>query len=197
MINGTATPVTSTPTHPIESTPDPRSSTKADTSSNSKQDVDMVTIKRTYNFAGKVHNEEKIVPADSAEAKLHLSTNPSASPQPPTSPTRLRRPPKKLKRSQFEPHLEPMPPPRTDLNFGISKRTYVEADPKKSAAAKKLNTVEKSKMDWAGFVDKEGIRDELVTAGKAKEGYLGRQDFLARVDQKKEEERRAARGLPV
>ena len=30
---------------------------------------DMVRIKRKYNFAGKVHTEEKLVPRDSAEAK--------------------------------------------------------------------------------------------------------------------------------
>ena len=33
------------------------------------------------------------------------------------------------------------------------------------AKAKKLNVVEKSRMDWAGFVDKEGIKDELELAG--------------------------------
>ena len=31
---------------------------------------------------------------------------------------------------------------------------------------KKINVVEKSAMDWAGFVDKEGIQDELDAAGK-------------------------------
>lgn len=61
--------------------------------------------------------------------------------------------------------------------------------------AKKLNTVEKSAMDWAGFVDKEGIKDELDAAGKSKGAYRARQEFLARVEQKKEEEARRARGL--
>jgi len=63
--------------------------------------------------------------------------------------------------------------------------------------AKKLNTVEKSAMDWAGFVDKEGIADELDAAGKAKGAYKARQEFLARVEYKKDEEARRARGLPV
>lgn len=63
--------------------------------------------------------------------------------------------------------------------------------------AKKLNTVEKSAMDWAGFVDKEGIADELDAAGKSKNAYKARQEFLARVEQKKDDDARRARGLPV
>lgn len=62
---------------------------------------------------------------------------------------------------------------------------------------KKLNTVEKSAMDWAGFVDKEGIKDELDAAGKSKGAYKARQEFLARVEAKKVEDERRARGLPV
>ncbi|KAL1650707.1 swr complex subunit [Diplodia intermedia] len=59
--------------------------------------------------------------------------------------------------------------------------------------AQKLNTVDKSRLDWAGYVDKEGIADELDEYGRAKEGYLGRMDFLSRVDERREEERRAAK----
>lgn len=59
--------------------------------------------------------------------------------------------------------------------------------------AKKLNTVEKSKMDWAGFVDKEGIKDELETAGKAKGSYIERQNFLSRVEVSRDDEARRAR----
>ncbi|GJC86451.1 SWR1-complex protein 5 [Colletotrichum liriopes] len=63
----------------------------------------------------------------------------------------------------------------------------------KEAQAKKLNTVEKSKMDWAGFVDKEGLKDELELAGRAKGSYAERQDFLARSEAKRDEEARRAR----
>lgn len=37
-------------------------------------------------------------------------------------------------------------------------------------------------------MDREGIKEELDGAGKAKEGYLGKMDFLGRVDRKREEE---------
>lgn len=52
-------------------------------------------------------------------------------------------------------------------------------------------------MDWAGFVDKEGIKDDLDAAGKSKGAYKSRQEFLARIERKKEADERRARGLPV
>jgi ribosomal protein S6E (S10) len=54
----------------------------------------------------------------------------------------------------------------------------------------KLNVVDKSRMDWTGFVDKEGIAEELDTHGKTKEAYLGRMEFLAGVEARREEERK-------
>jgi hypothetical protein len=50
-------------------------------------------------------------------------------------------------------------------------------------------------MDWAGFVDKEGIKDELDAAGKSKGAYRARQEFLARVEMNKLEEERRLKGL--
>merc|ERR1712093_866740 len=162
----------------------------------------MIMIKRTYNFAGKVHTEQRLVPRNSAEAKLYLATNPPpgatpepAAPEAEDSPfTKPKRPLKKARRSIFEPVIEL--PPRTDLYFGTRKQseiTLVGAQ----AKVKKFNTVEKSAMDWAGFVDKEGIADELDAAGKSKGAYKARQEFLARVEAKKVEDDRKARGLPA
>lgn len=64
-----------------------------------------------------------------------------------------------------------------------------EASKPKAEKAQKLNVVDKSRMDWTGFVDKEGIAEELDTHGKTKEAYLGRMQFLAGVEAKREEER--------
>lgn len=146
---------------------------------------------------------------DSAEAKLYLASLPDSSPAEnstgmSTDPndaenivspfTKPKRPPKKARRSIFEPVIDGLPK-RTDLHFGVRKDgsgiTLVSITGKE----KKLNTVEKSAMDWAGFVDKEGIKDELDAAGKSKGAYKARQEFLARVEDKKEEEARRARGL--
>lgn len=48
-------------------------------------------------------------------------------------------------------------------------------------------------MDWAGYVDKEKLKEELDRAGKAKGGYLERMDFLGRSDVAREEGLREGR----
>lgn len=157
----------------------------------------MIRIKRTYNFAGKVHTEEKLVPRDSAEARLYLASQDpkklaaetEAGTENEGEDERPKRKPRKAFRSLFEPAVEGLAE-RSDLKLGMNVRLELR---EQQAKAKKLNVVEKSRMDWAGFVDKEGIKDELELAGKSKESYVSRQDFLSRVEAKKEEEARRAR----
>lgn len=144
----------------------------------------MIRIKRTYNFAGRVHTEEKLVHRDSAEAKLYLASQS----QTPASKDPAKRVTRKAFRSAFEPLTDPLPQ-RADLNLGMAAR--IKAG--KEAQAKKLTTVEKSRMDWAGFVDKEGIKDELELAGKSKDSYMAREDFLAKSEARREEDTRKAR----
>lgn len=132
---------------------------------------DMILIKRTYEFAGETVTEEKQVPKSSAEARLYLAAgaahqNPSTST--PNKKPPLRRPKKRT--SMFE------PPPDDSLL----------STPGAKGKGTKLNTIEKSKLDWAGYVDKEGIKDELEGAEKAKDGYLGKRDFLDKMSAKRE-----------
>jgi hypothetical protein len=147
----------------------------------------LIQIKRTYNFAGRVHTEAKLVPRDSAEAKLYLASQ-GAEEQPAADAAPTKRITKKAFRSAFEP-VTGTNTQRTDLNLGMAARVQAGRE----AQAKKLNTVEKSRMDWAGYVDKEGIKDELELAGKSKESYAARQDFLARSEAKSVEDERRAR----
>ena len=145
---------------------------------------DMITIKRTYKFAGELHTEEKIVPKISAEAQLWLSQQ-SAKDQPPkTYDSRLlRRPLRRI--SRFDPNL---------YNLDSIKKSWEkQLTGDGVATGPKLNTVEKSKMDWAAHVDQQGLKDELDEHAKAKEGYLSRMDFLGQVEQRRDEEARAAR----
>jgi hypothetical protein len=144
----------------------------------------MIRIKRSYNFAGRVHIEEKLVPRDSAEAKLYLASQGQNAPE--NSPEK--RITRKAFRSAFEPQADLLPQ-RADLNLGMAARTKAG----KEAHAKKLNVVEKSRMDWAGYVDKEGIKDELELAGKSKDSYMAREDFLAKSEALREEDSRRAR----
>ncbi|CAK7199962.1 swr complex subunit [Sporothrix eucalyptigena] len=196
-------------------TEDPNAPTA--TTAPSSAQSEMIKIRRIYNFAGEVHTEEKIVARDSAEAKLYLAEVGTDSVEIVTldangaevdakdgeddQPKRL--PPRKAFRSAFEPILDPslvQIGARTDLDLGLAARLQARertALQKQQQAAydqaKKLTTVEKSRMDWAGFVDREGIQDELAVAGKSKGAFVDRQQFLARTEMRREEEARRAR----
>ncbi|GJC95150.1 bucentaur or craniofacial development [Colletotrichum higginsianum] len=163
--------------------------------------AETIRIKRTYNFAGKVHTEEKLVARSSAEAKLYLASlgkdasaaalESGADADADEEPKRVL---KKAFRSAFEPVVEVANQRRADLNLGVTLR--IQAREKAAAQAKKLNTVEKSKMDWAGFVDKEGLKDELELAGGPR-GPTPRGRTSWRAARPRGTRRRAARGWPA
>jgi Bucentaur or craniofacial development len=145
---------------------------------------EMITIDETYEFAGEVHSRKKKVLKSSAEAKLWLSqrslqnTDSRFAGEEP-----VRRPLRKI--SRFDPNLN---------NLDSFKKNWEKAQADgKGSKVQKLNTVEKSKMDWAAHVDQEGLQDELSEHAKAKGGYLSRMDFLGQVEQRKEEEARRVR----
>lgn len=46
----------------------------------------------------------------------------------------------------------------------------------------KLSVLEKTKIDWDGFKDGEGISEELQTHNRGRDGFLERRDFLERTD---------------
>lgn len=161
-------------------------------------DDETVTIKRKYKFAGDIITEEKVVPKNSAEAKLYLSLNKSTGTGNESESTReqqeekppvLRRPLRRI--SRFDPN-----PPGAIKRSWEKQAAATTADGDASSATPagpKLNTVEKSRLDWAAYVDRTGIKDDLDVHSRAKEGYHGRMEFLNRIEDKKEEERRNAR----
>ena len=156
--------------------------------SNNKENVaesgeDMITIKRTYVFAGQTHTEQKAVPKSSAEARLWLSQQASKSQARDAEGRVVQRPLRKV--SRFDPNLN---------SIDAFKGGWVAlANGMKAPTGPKLNVVEKSKMDWAVHVDSEGLKEELDEHAKAKGGYLNRMDFLRDVERRKEDEARAAR----
>jgi hypothetical protein len=158
-----------------------------------QQPDEMIKIKRTYKFAGEMITEEKLVPRDSAEAKLFLSGEQDGEVTAATEgdmangsiTVKIRRPLRRV--SRFDPN------PTGAIKKSWEKQPVTEAGQEENARGPKINTVEKSRLDWAAYVDRAGISDELRVHSKAKEGFLGRMDFLDRVDAKREEERRNAR----
>ncbi|CAZ85461.1 unnamed protein product [Tuber melanosporum] len=154
---------------------------------NDKEDTntlgeETIKISRTYTFAGNVVSEAKTVPKSSQEAQTYLSTlpyapsipTPSAAPAPANG-LPSRRPPPKKRASAFD-------------------SAAAARKPATPAPAQKLNTLEKSRLDWAGFVDKEGIGDELKKHTSGDKSYLDRQAFLGRVDEKREKAWKEGKG---
>ncbi|EEH34218.1 SWR1-complex protein [Paracoccidioides lutzii Pb01] len=162
-----------------------------------------VTIKRVYKFAGEVVTENKTVPKDSAEAKLYLyeenarknkQSRSSKGAEKDNDPSDggnipLRRPLRKY--SRFDPNTPDLVKKSWEKNVVAPNGAGVGGG--EQPKGPKLNTVMKSQLDWAKYVDRTGIKDELDVHSKAKEGYLSRMDFLNRVYAKREEERRNAR----
>ncbi|KAI7264548.1 hypothetical protein KC345_g8782 [Hortaea werneckii] len=170
-----------------------------------------LTIRRHIEYAGEVTEVTEQVPLTSKQAQQYLRDHPEADPtQRPsspsnnnnpnkTTPTLLRRP---LKRpSLFEPNptatVKGVPPDR--LRPRTPSRLDVLQAAKKQAAenqrkAEKMSTVQKSALDWKGFVDSDrAVREELDVYGKSKEGFLAREDFLGRADLARMEMGRQAR----
>lgn len=62
-----------------------------------------------------------------------------------------------------------------------------------SDKAPKMGTLDKSKMDWNDYVKKEGIKEELESHNRGKDGYVEKQMFLERADYRRFEIEREAR----
>nr|POE85195.1 swr1-complex protein 5 [Quercus suber] len=179
---------------------------------NDKPD-DLIRITRTIEYAGEVTQVEERVSRTSKRGRAWLKLHPDAAKQSPTSPHQeeeeeqqqqkqlllrpLRRP------SAFEPNpsagvkgvpadkLRPRAPSRVDVLLA-AQRAAAEAKRK----AEKMTTVQKSALDWQGFVAKEtGLKEELEGYGKSKQGFLAREAFLDRAAGVREERGREARLL--
>lgn len=169
----------------------------------------LIRIKRRIAFAGEITEVEEEVLKSSAAAQAYLAEHPEADPanskarasaagQRTATDGDLQRP---LRRpSIFEPNptaivrgvtadkLRPRAPGRLDVL--MAERRLAEEKKKK---AERMSTVQKSAVDWKGFVADQGIGEELDIYGKSKGGFMAREQFLDRVAGANEAARRAAR----
>jgi hypothetical protein len=138
-------------------------------------DPQMITIKSSFTFAGKVFTETKQVDANSAEAQAYLNST-----------ICLTDDALDTKRRSFIPVLRKLPGTNENIELKIKlKRPSLIDKFLNSNKKQKLSTLEKSRLDWAGFVDKRKLKDELKIHNKA--GYLDKQDFLGRLQAKRDE----------
>ncbi|KAF3992431.1 hypothetical protein FT663_00711 [Candidozyma haemuli var. vulneris] len=144
----------------------------------------MVRIETSYTFAGKLVKESKLVKADSAEAKAYLNS---------TSGITLAGEGEGQRKSfvtvirQIKGTEEQVP-----LMIKLKRPSlidkFLQGDKKN-----KLTTLEKSRLDWASYVDEEKIKDDLELHNKA--GYLDKQDFLGRMDARRDVQYQKAKEL--
>jgi hypothetical protein len=183
-------------------------------------ETDTVAVKKVYTFAGQRTTEEKDVPRSSLEQHLAdgwtiVEKNMNGETEAAGDMNRdvegidlrsqVRRPLRRA--SRFDPNpsgyvralaLEhQLVWPRKSASITTVDQENISvpelAQASRVEKAQKLNVVDKSRLDWTGFVDKEGIADELTTHAKTKEAYLGRMQFLNDVEARREEERLKAK----
>ena len=163
-----------------------------DATASAKDDPhDMINITRRIEYAGEVTEVEERVPRSSKEAQRYLAEHPEADPSQAKENTQTSTVLRPLKRpSLFEPNptalvkgvppekLRPRAPSRLDVLMAEKR-----AEEERAKKAEKMTTVQKSALDWRGFVDQQqGLREELDEYGKSKGRFLEREDFLGRVE---------------
>lgn len=165
-------------THHIKDRP-PAPSEPATTESHEEK----IKIMTTYTFAGKLVRESKEVDINSAEAKAYLNSSSSLISEDheglqKSFVTVLRQPP----------GSEELVPLRIKLKRPSLIDKFLAGDKKN-----KLTTLEKSRLDWASFVDEKKIKDDLALHNKG--GYLEKQDFLGRMEAKRDSQYQRAKEL--
>jgi hypothetical protein len=206
-----------TPTAQDGNAPKPQDGAfRPDVTQSAREEEELVTVKKVYTFAGQLSEDEKQIPRSSLQQYLADGWKPTdatvdkkISRGKETEPKedddqgpKVRRPLRRPSRFDSNPtgHVRTLPPehqlswPRNVAGAApVDQAATASAEVAKAVRpekAQRLNVVDKSRLDWTGFVDKEGIAEELDTHGKTKEAYLGRMDFLAGVEAKREEERK-------
>lgn len=142
-------------------------------------DGEKIKIQTSYTFAGKVVTESKLVDANSAEAKAYLNSTSFL--------TQIDDSGNKVPRA-FVPVLRQIPgtDEPTELRIKLKRPSLIDKFLSSQGKKLKLSTLEKSRLDWASFVDKRKIKDDLKLHNKA--GYLDKQDFLGRVESKRDKQ---------
>ncbi|XP_059192125.1 craniofacial development protein 1 [Centropristis striata] len=133
-----------------------------------------VTITKVFDFAGEEVRVNKVVSADSREAKSFLKS---------LNTKEEENGDKKEASSPSEP-----PGPSAKRPAGMSSILSRFGGKKQ-----KMSTLEKSKMDWDAFKSEEGITEELAIHNRGREGFVERKNFLERVDHRQFEIEKAVR----
>ncbi|SPO29602.1 related to SWR1-complex protein 5 [Ustilago trichophora] len=179
-----------------DSTPAPTSQeSQAGTSTTSLAPEEMISIPTTYKFAGEIHTSFRLLPRSHPEAVKYLSqTNPASTPSSSTAtttaPTSITTTSTSTNSNTDPPTKRPPPPgPRRKKTSSLAALSAAATTTKPT----KLNTLEKSKLDWDTFKgnsaklsqqELDELENQTKGGGKGlgdMKGYLERRDFLDRV----------------
>ncbi|KAK7683473.1 hypothetical protein QCA50_013307 [Cerrena zonata] len=167
--------------------------------------VKTIKIVKRFRYAGEDVVEVKEVAENSDEAKKWPLWTPEDTMQETAGPSSSGGETNKTATSS-EQVISPAIPPQTDPSTSKPKpakrpgprKPKVQLAPLPgSQKAKKLTTLDKSAMDWRAHVQGEGesdLKDELESNRRGG-GYLEKQEFLQRVEQRKEEALEASKSV--
>ncbi|GBB92387.1 hypothetical protein RclHR1_00200020 [Rhizophagus clarus] len=167
--------------------------------------TNMITITKTYKFAGDIITEHKQVPEGSEEAIAFLEEQKEANEASKTCNEKSNTISTSLKTlsplstmitksSNLQKVKSPLSKNGSNSNgskFGKSKVSLEQLATSLKKKPTKLNTLEKSKLDWKKYVEQEQIVDELKYYNK--NGYIEKQEFLQRAYERQESEIRSLR----
>lgn len=145
-----------------------------------------VRIESSYTFAGRLITETKLVDANSAEAQAYLNS---------TSKLTAEAKDASKTRSYVAVVREIKGTGETaELRIKLKRPSLVDKFlTAYGGKRQKLSTLEKSRLDWASFVDSKKLKDDLTTHNKG--GYLEKQAFLGRMDAKRDEQYQHAKEM--
>ncbi|EEQ46619.1 SWR1-complex protein 5 [Candida albicans P60002] len=148
---------------------------------NELQGPKQIKIQINYTFAGKLITETKYVDENSQEAKAYLNSTSNISSSNSNEDIPYRRSQVKVIRT------DPVTNETKELRIKLKRPSLIDRFLSINGNSKKmkLSTLEKSRLDWASFVDKRNINEELKIHNKA--GYLDKQDFINRMNSKRDD----------
>ncbi|CDO95813.1 unnamed protein product [Kluyveromyces dobzhanskii CBS 2104] len=152
-----------------------------------------ILIERTYKFAGETIKEKKWVSRQSAEGQEYMNSMKFKG----SSKSQNGRIQDTVQNDKLT-HVHRNQQNVNDAGFPLKrhlKRPPILEQIISGTLKPKLTTLEKSQLDWASYVDKEGIHDELNLHNK--DGFLAKQDFLDRVESSKDQRYRELRKLQL
>ncbi|KAI8393649.1 bucentaur or craniofacial development-domain-containing protein [Radiomyces spectabilis] len=166
----------------------PQDDDAAHLSTKRKADTDTITLKRT-----KIENEEDKV---NKKARIdaiwkEMNAKPSNKKEPLTPTDDITKHPlddisASLNQAPAPTHEKTSTPekPRKSANtIRRPKSTLSDLVSQYNIKVPKMNTLDKSRLDWQHYVDREGIRDDLKYRNK--DGYMEKVAFLNRVDDRR------------